>query len=181
MEMLIEDEWEEYKTVEPYWKTWEDVVNGFWIPASKAAANFATRDVLVYLSPEANTNKQPYACEKTFVKIERPALIDGLNTGRVSSITKYISPSTSPAGKIDAGTKHATRTGVLAETDWEARQGYALRETTSAASAPASVVTQTDLAVHMAVRGRTVDVLPGTIMAVLATPEYPRERERPGG
>ncbi|KAI9767279.1 MAG: hypothetical protein M1839_004545 [Geoglossum umbratile] len=217
MEMLIEGKWEDYKTVGPYWKTWEDAVNGFWIPASKAAANFAARDVLVYLSPEADTNKQPNACEKTFVKIERPALIDGLNNGRVSSITKYISPSTSPAGKIDAGykdscsicgtkngpcnwsgckgvngldgnagyctadgMKHATRTGALAETNSEARQEYALRETTSAAGAPASVATQMELATHTAVRGRMVDVPPGTIMAVLATPEHPRERD-PGG
>ncbi|KAH0566354.1 hypothetical protein GP486_000260, partial [Trichoglossum hirsutum] len=220
LEMLIDGKWEEYKAVGPYWKTWEDAVDGFWIPASKAAADFAARDVLVYLSPDADKNKQPNACDKVFVKIERPALIDGLNTGRVSipalpgrsmlgikTAAAIAVPQTALVTGVDARastgwtarrgtarrtgtpaapvlacagqrTEHAMRTGALAETNSEARQEYALRETTTAAGARASVVAQTDLATHTAVRGRTVDAPPGTIMAVLATPEHPGERER---
>jgi hypothetical protein len=102
--MLIGDTWKEYQTKD-YWGSKEATEAGFWTPASKAFAYFATGEVLVYLSAAADTNKRENSCKHTWNLVERPVVLQGLADGRITSIVKYISPSRTPVGNIGAGFK----------------------------------------------------------------------------
>ena len=102
--MILGDQWKDYQSIE-YWGSWDALLAGFWDPASRAAANFATGQVLVDLSAAADSHKQENGCGKTWIRIERPTLIQAISDGRVLTIVKYISPSTTPAGNIGLGYK----------------------------------------------------------------------------
>ena len=97
LEMLIGDKWTEFqkpKSDGGVWDSWEDAIAGFWDLASKACANFASGEVYVYMTEEVMDDQTRPTCGKCWYREEKPALIAGLGTGRVTRVPKYRSPWT---------------------------------------------------------------------------------------
>lgn len=106
LEMLIGDRWAEFQ--KPIaeggskWNSWEDTIAGFWDLAAAACANFATGEVWVYMTKDVMDDQTRPNCPKCWYREEKPRLIEGLNNGRITKITKYSSPSKEAAGDITA-------------------------------------------------------------------------------
>ncbi|PHH87897.1 hypothetical protein CDD83_8273 [Cordyceps sp. RAO-2017] len=97
--MLIEGkkEWEVFKKPKSeggYWPNWEECLDKFWSPISKAIAQIAIGDVYVYFSVEGHEEqKQPDRCKTIWCTVEKRLLITSLDsktTPKVENIKAYV-------------------------------------------------------------------------------------------
>jgi len=98
LEMIVGRNWELYQTDrahQGYWASWDDAVNNFWNPISRACAQYATGEVYFFATRELLQDQTRPSCPKCWYREEKPALVASLqssNTLRVTKISKYAYP-----------------------------------------------------------------------------------------
>ncbi|PMD64912.1 uncharacterized protein K444DRAFT_705598 [Hyaloscypha bicolor E] len=122
LEMIIGNTWSHYQGVRAdggFWPDWPAAIAGFWDPASRACAQYATGEVFFYSSREVLDDQTRPNCPKCWYRVEKPELIASMHaryTPRVTSIAKYTYPyrdNKGPVGYIQTMSDKRDLLGVV--------------------------------------------------------------------
>jgi hypothetical protein len=122
LEMILDKTWTHYQGVRAdggYWPDWPAAIAGFWDPASRACAQYATGEVFFYSTGEVLDDQTRPHCPKCWYRVEKPELIASMHarhTPRVTRIAKYIYPyrdNKEPVGYIQTMSDKRELLGVV--------------------------------------------------------------------
>jgi len=107
LEMVVGDNWKQFQSAQGdtngYWSSWDQCVQQFWIPASRAFARFVYGDVFFYATTERLVDQTRPDCSTCWFNVEKPILIASKESNanpKVTLIQKFQAPWTAGQGSI---------------------------------------------------------------------------------